>query len=131
MPLGSRRAKPAKFPPIKHHALISQYMLENHRTREKPDRQSVGRSAVVNVIGGDEISGTGHVLNDGAGISGNVFSDVARRYPGIGVETSAGRRADDNNESLSVVEFLAISRDAKERTDADRNSESKVANLET
>jgi hypothetical protein len=85
-------------------------MLEDHRPGEMANRQSVGLSLIVYIIGSYQISRPGHVLNDGAGISGNVFSNMTRGYPAVSVETSARGGADNKNKSLSFVEFLSINR---------------------
>src|SRR6266481_6330444 len=96
-------------------------MFGNHRPREMANRQSVGFSLVVYIIGRYQIPRAGHVLHDGAGISGNVFSNMTRGYPAIRVETSTRGRADNKNESFSFIEFLSMNRGrnhkSKHRTD--------------
>ena len=79
VPFRRRRARPAEFLAIKHHALVSENMFENHRPREMTNRQSVGLSLVVYIIGGYQISRAGHVLHDGAGtFREHVFQYDAR-----------------------------------------------------
>ena len=80
------------------------------------NRQSVGLSLVVYIIGGYQISRAGHVLHDGTGISGNMFSNMTRGYPAVRVEPSTRGGADNKNKRLSFVEFLSMNRGRKHKS---------------
>src|SRR5215813_14099674 len=84
-------------------------MLEDHRPGEVSNGQTIRLSFIVYVIGGDQIPGARHVLNHGIRISGNMFSNMTRCNPAVGVEASPGGCADDENDRLSLIEFLRVS----------------------
>ena len=100
---GAGVPKPAESLAIKHHALVPEYMLENHRPREMTDRQSIGISLVVYIIGRYQISRAGHVLNDGAGRSGNMFANMTRGYPAYTCRTLHPELCTDNKNQTSFL----------------------------
>jgi hypothetical protein len=60
-------------------------------------------------MGSIQMSGSDHVLHYGRGVSGNVFADVGRNSPGIGIVTSPGRRGYDYKNGLALVKLFTHS----------------------
>jgi len=58
------------------------------------------------VIGRDQMAGAGHVFNDDARLAGHMSAEMARQGARVGIETAAGRSADDHPDRLSFVEIF-------------------------
>ena len=63
------------------------------------------RRARVQVIGGGEPAGAGHVLHDDGRIAGDVFAEVARDIAGVEIEAAAAGGRDDDPDLLAPVEL--------------------------
>jgi hypothetical protein len=69
-------------------------------------RETIWLGYVVNVVGCNQASSPGHILYGHAGIAGNVLAHMTRQRPCVGVETSSGRKTDDNADRLTFVKWL-------------------------
>src|SRR5215470_1459461 len=99
------------------------------------DGQTIGLSSVIQMIGCNQLPCTGHVLNDGIGISRDVFPNMTREHTAVGVKSAPGSGADDYHNRFSFVELLSRRRgskkhesqseyDIKQAQDCDRHSNS-------
>src|ERR1051325_5426551 len=81
------------------------------------------------MICGDQLAGPGHVLNDRAGITRNVFSKMAPKHPAIGVKSSAGSGSDNDCDRLSSVKLLRGCGNRREDRKAKYNDESEQVRI--
>src|SRR5262249_14189172 len=99
------------------------------------DGQTIGLSSVIQMIGCNQLPCTGDVLNDGIGISRDVFPNMACEHTAVGVKSSPRSGADDYHNRLSFVELLSRCRrsnkhesqsdyDIKQAQNCDRHSNS-------
>jgi len=51
----------------------------------------------------------GHIVYNRGWVAWDVFADVARDHPCVGVKTTARRKSDDKADSLTCVEFIRSS----------------------
>ena len=83
------------------------------------DGQAVGFGSFVNMIGGDQAAGAGHVLDDDARVAGNVFTHMTRDRARVGVETPARGKADDDFDRLAFKKIVGTGAIADARKEDD------------
>jgi hypothetical protein len=101
-----RRAEPGEVARIELHArVVPERAEQGHVAGEGAEDGAVLGRHIVEVIGGAQTSGAGHVLHDDAGIAGNVPAHVARQEPRIHIVAAARPIADDESDLLALVEI--------------------------
>ena len=84
---------------------------------------------VIEVVGGLDATGAGHVLGDDGRVARDVFSNVARYGAGIAVVAAADRRADDQGEFFALVEICdGVGRCRRQDEKQSRNAEGEGGN---
>ena len=73
---------------------------------EMAEGQAVGFGDPVNMIGGDQMAGASHVVDDDGRLPRHMLAEVARDGPRISIEAAAGRSADDHADGLALVEIF-------------------------
>jgi hypothetical protein len=81
--------------------------------------QAIGASNFINVIGGEPMPGTRHILHYEVSISGSVSAHVACKRAGIDIKAAAGRRSDDDTDRLTLKK-IHLSRKQKGGQDKKR-----------
>ena len=67
------------------------------------DGQTIRFGHLINMIGSDQASRSGHVFHDEGGIAGDVSVHVPCKGPRIDIEASARREPDDDSNSLALI----------------------------
>jgi len=60
------------------------------------------------MICSNDAAGAGHVFNHGRRIARDMLGEMARDHPGIEIERTSGRIADNETNSLIFVEILRV-----------------------
>ena len=60
----------------------------------------------IEIVGRLEAAGAGHVLRHDGGMARNVLAEMARHQPSIGIVAAADAVADEERDSLALVEVL-------------------------
>jgi len=102
----SDAADPCEFGGIEALALsAAEQPLHRQSAIEGADDGAVLGREIVDVIGGFDRPGPGHVLRYDRGIAGDVLAHVARKHAGIEIVTAARREADQDLHDPSFVEI--------------------------
>src|SRR3990172_998452 len=67
------------------------------------DRQAIGLSDVVDMVGGDQTGGAGHIFHDDRRTAWNMFGQMARDQARVGIKATAGGETDDDSDRLAFV----------------------------
>ena len=101
-----RDAEVFELAPVELNAGFAQDMLEDQSADEMADGEAVRLGDFVDVIGGDQTAGAGHVFDDEGRIAGNMLAQVARDGARVGVVAAAGGAADDDADRFAFVEWF-------------------------
>ena len=86
-----------------------------HAPTDLLHHRAVARRLAVEIVRCQKASRTRHVLHDQRRIPGNMFLDVARDQPRVGVITASRRRGNDHPELFPLVEIVC--RPCRSRSD--------------
>ena len=106
--VAAHAADPAVFPRLELGVLIAEQGLDEKPARRQADRGAVARGHVVEVIGHRQAGGARHVLNDHAGLAGEVLGKMPRQQARIHVVAGAGPIADQDAQRLAAVEVRNV-----------------------
>jgi hypothetical protein len=95
-----------KFASIELNALRAHDLLQDQTPDVVADGQSVGLGFVVHVVGLDDASGAGHILDDDAGTARDMLADMATNGSSVGVEAASGAKGHDHAHRLAFVELV-------------------------
>jgi hypothetical protein len=70
------RADKDKLPRVELDTGLSHDLVEREAATEMAERQTIGLGNVKNVIGSEQASRPGHVIDDNGRIAGNIFRHV-------------------------------------------------------
>jgi hypothetical protein len=84
---------------------IAEQRIDHRAHEQRADDGAVLGRDIVDVCRCDVARGARHVVDDDAGITGNVFADMARDHSAVEIVAAAGRRGDDDGDGLALVEL--------------------------
>jgi hypothetical protein len=103
------RADEEEFSPVKFDFRAPDELIEVKSRDDGADhRQTVGLGHIIKVVGRDLVARAGHVLDDGLRVSGDVLDYVGGNNTRPLIVESAGSRAGDDPDGLSLVERLLL-----------------------
>ena len=80
--------------------------MKYERADEIADGQAVRSAGLVEIVGGEPAAGAGHIIDNHSRIARDVLRHVARKDPRVGIESSAGGKANDHADGFALVEIL-------------------------
>jgi hypothetical protein len=98
-----------QFAHVKLSFFALQKLVQIDSAADHPQGQTVRFDDPVNVVGCGQRAGTGHILHDDVRVSGNVFGHVTRKNPRVLVVETAGGKADDDADRLTLVKRRGLS----------------------
>src|SRR6185503_8959374 len=99
-----RDAEVLELAPVELNTGFAQNMLEDQTADEMANDEAIRFGDFVDVVGGDQTAGAGHVFDDEGRIAGNMLAQVARDGARVGVVTAPGGAADDDADRFTFVE---------------------------
>ncbi len=102
----NRHAEVFQFAHIEVDALLAQNAAQNQRAVEDAEGKTVGLGAAVQIFGGDQRAGAGHIFDQQRRVAGNMLAHVARHDARVDIEAAAGAAADDDADSFASVEII-------------------------
>ncbi len=75
--IADRRADELKLAGVKFDARLAEHLAEEEAADEMADGQAVRLGDFVNMIGGDQAAGAGHVLDHDTRVAGDVLAHMA------------------------------------------------------
>jgi hypothetical protein len=81
-------------------------LLHKKAAAEVAQGESIGFSYLIDMVGCNQTSGSGHVLHDDGRVAGDVFAHVAGNGAGIGIKTSSGGEADHDAHGLAFIKKI-------------------------
>src|SRR4030095_2124118 len=96
------------------HRRIAEQLFKDNLAADIADHRAVLWRGVIHVVGGNGTAGSGHIVDKDAGISRNMFVEMAPDKTRIGIVTAAGRESHNDPDGLASIEiryrFLVKSR---------------------
>lgn len=112
-----RRTDPFEFLRVEGDSFIVQILLNDQPADPVADGQAIRRRSIVDVIRRDQAARPGHVFNTNGRIAGNMFHNMARDRPRVGIEPAAGREADDDTDGFACKKpILSDARKSEEKS---------------
>src|SRR5688500_1509716 len=105
-----RSADPAQFFRVKPDRPVAERFIQNISAIPDANERAVTVRFVVSVVGGNETSRAGHVVNYELGIAGNMFSHMARNRARVGIVAPARRVTDADANRLTREEIVGHGR---------------------
>src|SRR5262245_45359314 len=94
---------PGEFSPIVFHLGLPLDLVEIDRWLDRPDGQPIGFDDIVDIIGADNCSCPGHVLDDEVRIAWNVFADKLRNKTSVQVVKTSGTSSSHDSNRLALI----------------------------
>ena len=85
---------------------FAKQLLQEESADEVADGQAVGLGDLVHIVGGNQKSRAGHVVDDEGRVAGDMFAHVAGDGAGVGVVAAAGGGADDDPDGLAAIKIF-------------------------
>src|SRR5205823_6575820 len=104
--LGCGRPDVFELPRVELDALLAEDLTEEQPADEVAEGEAVGLGDLVEIVGGDQASRAGHVLDDDRRVARNVPRQMPGDRARVGVEASSRREAHDDADGLALVEGL-------------------------
>src|SRR5688500_3335303 len=105
-----RSADPAQFFRVKPDRPVAERFIQNISAIPDANERAVTVRFVVSVVGGNETSRAGHVVNYELGIAGNMFPHMARNRARVGIVAPARRVTDADANRLTREEIVGHGR---------------------
>ena len=105
-----RRAEILELAAVELDALGAHHLLQEQTAGVVADGQPVGLGLLEHVVGVNDSAGAGHIVDNHAGIAGNILAEMARDRSRISVVTAAGRESDDQPNRLALVKTIVTGR---------------------
>ncbi len=104
--IGHGHAEPAEFAAVEPRGFVAEHLLQDQRTDEMADGETIGFGLIVNMVRRDEADGAGHVFDQSGRITGNMFAEMARDGAGVNIEPTARFVGDDEANGFAAVKIV-------------------------
>jgi hypothetical protein len=104
--IGHGHAKPAEFAAVEPRGFVAEHLLQDQRTDEVADGETIGFGLVVNMVRRDEADGAGHVLDQCGRIARDMFAEMTRDGAGVNIEPTARFVGDDEANGFAAVKIV-------------------------
>ena len=99
-----RRTDPVELRPIKLYLGAPDQLIEVKRRIDRAEGQTVGLGNAINIIGADDVTGAGHILDNDRRIARDMLAEVTRREAPPKIIAAAGGRRDHQRDRFALIE---------------------------
>ncbi len=90
------------------HFFAADHLVQVHAVICHANRETIRLGHIVNVIGGNQAAGAGHILDDHLRIAGKIFRHIAGEQSRPAIVKSAGGKTNDDLDSFALVERFLL-----------------------
>ena len=104
--LSHRRTKILELKCIELNPWPAKYLADKESADNIPDGESIRIRGLIEMIGGNQTTGSGHILHNDRGIARNMLPHISSDCAGIDIESSARGKSYDDPNSFSLVKVM-------------------------
>src|SRR5688572_19213710 len=97
-----RGTDPFEFLRVEGDSFAVQILLNNQPADPVTDGQAIRRGSIVDVVRRNQAARPSHAFNANRWAARDIFADMARDRPRVGIEPAAGRKADDDANGFAL-----------------------------
>lgn len=87
---------------------MSHELIQIHSVRQHAEGETVGFCDAIDVIGGNQSAGAGHVLNDHFRIAGDIFRDITSEQTRPTIVKAARGESDDDLDGFALIKWRCL-----------------------